>query len=188
MLRPQEPPPWLICLNLNREYVTPGRPLHAAGAAAAATRARACLSHARDTGWPVAHIQSRRSRLAQDARFFRPIEGLEPLPSEPLFITRRLSALAHAELRARLLTDRPSSVFLVGFALSHEGLATLFDAVDCGLRLRVVEDAVASPALGDRSAGEIDRALLAVAASLSCVACSADVLQMAAGKVVSIVR
>lgn len=179
---------WLLCLNLNREYVTPGRPLHAAGAAAAATRARACLSHARDLGWCVAHVQSRHSRLSRSASFARPIDGLEPLPSEALFMTAARSALAHPELRARLVVGRPPAIFLVGFALAHEGLASLFDAADLGLPLRVVEDAVASPGIGDRSAGEIDRAALAIAGSLSCIVSSADLLQTIPGKIVSLLE
>jgi nicotinamidase-related amidase len=184
MTESQHALPWLVCLNLNREYVTPGRPLYAPDAAAAATRARACLSHARDFGWPVAHVQTRHSRLGHDVRFARPVEGLEPLPSEALFITHRRSAFAHPELRARLLADRPAAIFLVGFALALEGLASLFDAADLGLPLRVVEDAVASPPIGDRSAGEMDRASLALAASLSCIAGSAEVLQRSSDKIV----
>jgi nicotinamidase-related amidase len=175
---------WLVCLNLNREYVTPGRPLFAPAAAAAATRARACLSHARDLGWQVVHVQSRHSPLGFDARFARPIDGLEPLPTEALFITQRRSAFAHPELRARLVSDRPDAVFLVGFSLALEGLASLFDAVDLGLSLRIVEDAAASPAIGDRSAAEMDRAALALAASFSSVATCAEVLLTSPSKIV----
>lgn len=187
-MRDDRQPPWLVCLNLNREYVTPGRPLYAPGAPAAAIRVRACLSHARDLGWPVAHVQARHSRLSQSPSFSRPIDGLEPLPSEPLFLTPRRSAFAHAELRARLIAERPPAVFLVGFSLAFEGLATLFDAADLGAAARVVEDAVATPPIGDRSAAEMDRAALAIAASLSCLVESADVLQTSPNKIVSLLR
>jgi nicotinamidase-related amidase len=177
------PAPWLLCLNLNREYVTPGRPLNAFGGLAAASCARRLLYRARDLGWTVAHVQSRR-RLANSDSFARPIEGLEPLPSESLFIMRQRSALAHIDLRARLSAERPPAVYLVGFAFAHEGLATLFDAVDLGLPLRVIEDAVASPAIGDRTGAEIDRAALAIAASLSAIANSAEALEATATTVV----
>lgn len=184
-MRDDRQPPWLVCLNLNREYVTPGRPLYAPGAAAAAIRARACLSHARDLGWPVAHVHARYSRLSKSSNFARPIDGLEPLPSEALFFTPRRSAFAHAELRARLIAERPPAVYLVGFSLAVEGLASMFDAADLGAVVRLVEDAVATPAIGDRSAAEMDRAALAIAASLSCVAASADMLQTSPNKIVS---
>lgn len=176
--------PWLLCLNLHREYVTPGRPLHAHGGAAAADRTRSLLYVARERRWTVAHVQTRRRALANSEMFARPIAGLEPLPSEPLFIIRQRSALAHLDLRARLCAERPPTVYLAGFAFAHEGLATLFDAIDIGLPARVVEDAVASPAIGDRSAAEIDRAALAIAASLSAVADSAHVLGACANTLV----
>lgn len=175
---------WLLCLNLNREYVTPGRPLHTHAGAAVASRARTVLYGARERGWMVAHVQGRRGRLANTDDFARPIEGLEPLPSEPLFLVRQKSALAHLDLRARLSADRPRALYLIGFALAHEGLATFFDAVDLGLPIRVVADAVASPAIGDRSAAEIDRAALAIAASLTGLTSSNEALNASSNVVV----
>ena len=176
--------PWLLCLNLSREHVTPGRPLHAHGGVSAASQARSLLYSARERGWVVAHVQNRRARLANAGDFARPIEGLEPLPSEALFLVPQRSALAHLDLRARLIADRPPAIYLVGFTLAHEGLATLFDAVDLGLSLRIVADAVASPAIGDRSSSEIDRAALAIAASLTGVINSSEALNAAPGVVV----
>lgn len=176
--------PWLLCLNLNREHVTPGRPLYIQSGIAAASQARSLLYRARERGWTVAHIQSRRARLANGDDFARPIEGLEPLPSEALFLVRQRSALAHLDLRARLSADRPRAIYVVGFSLAHEGLATMFDAVDLGLCLRVVADAVASPAIGDRTSSEIDRAALAIAASLTGVTNSNEALNATSGAVV----
>lgn len=177
--------PWLVCLNLNREYVTPGQPLYAPGAAAAAMRARACLSHARDNNWSIAHVLRRHTQLRRSHNFTRPIDGLEPLPSEALFITEQCSAFAHIELRARMLADRPPAVFLVGFSLAVEVLASVFDAADIGAPVRVVQDAVATPPIGDRSAAEMDRAAFAIAASLSSLVSSADVLQTSPARIVS---
>ena len=175
---------WLLCLNLNREFVTPGRPRHAQSGIAAASAARTLLCGARERGWTIAHVQARKGNLSSADDFARPIEGLEPLPSEALFLVRHRSALAHIDLRARLNADRPATLYLAGFALAHEGLATLFDAVDLGLSVRVVADAVASPAIGDRSSGEIDRAALAIAASLSGVTNCREALNAESGVVV----
>lgn len=176
--------PWLLCLNLNREYVTPGRPLHAHSGVPAAARARTLLYAARERSWTVAHVQGRRSRLSGADDFSRPIEGLEPLPSEPFFLVRHNSALAHPDLRARLSADRPAVLYLIGFTLAHEGLATFFDAIDLGLSVRIVADAVASPAIGDRTSAEIDRAALAIAASLTGVATVSETISAASNVVV----
>lgn len=177
-------PPWLLCLNLNREYVTPGRPLFTQSGISAAACARLLLNNARRRGWVVAHVQNRRGRFSNAESFQSPIEGLEPLPSEPLFLIRHRSALAHLDLRSRVSAERPPVVYLMGFTLAHEGLATLFDAADLGLSLRIVSDAVASPPIGDRTATEIDRAALAIAASLSAVANSTEVFDAASNVVV----
>lgn len=159
--------PWLICLNLQREYVTPGRPLFAPHGAEVAEVARACLKRARASRWPIAHVQTRRVRLANNKSFSRPIEGLEPLPSEPVFATAYLSALTHAGLREHLMEAPPHSVYLIGFSLAHDGMATLFHGFDLGLPMIAVEGAMGSPSIGDRSAADIDRAAFTVAASLS---------------------
>ncbi|MES1200112.1 MAG: isochorismatase family protein [Pseudomonadota bacterium] len=164
---------WLLCLNLQREFITAGRPLYASEAAAAATRARICLSVARELGWRVAHIQVRRKTSAGSRDFERPIEGLEPLPSEAVFVTENRSALSHPILRTQLVSSRPEAIYAVGFSLAHEGLASVFDAAGLDLPLQVVEDASASPSIGDRSARDIDRAALAIAASVSGVTSSA---------------
>lgn len=178
--------PWLLCLNLNREYVTPGRPLHAQSGVKAAGSARTLLYGARERGWTVAHIQARRSRLANLNDFAQPIEDLEPLPCEPLYLVSKCSALTHLDLRARLSADRPPALFLIGFTLAQEGLATMFDAVDLGLAVRVVADAVASPPIGDRSSAEIDRAALAIAASLAEITISSEALSAKASVVVGL--
>lgn len=159
--------PWLICLNLQREYVTPERPLYAPNGEEVADVAHQCLERARGLRWPIAHVQTRRVRLANNKSFARPIEGLEPLPSEPVFATAYLSALTHAGLREHLMETPPRSVYLIGFSLAHDGLATLFHGWDLGLPMIAVEGAMGSPSIGDRNAAELDRMALTVAASLS---------------------
>lgn len=176
--------PWLLCLNLQREYATPGRPSHAPHWEGASDRARACLYHARSVGWRVAHVQSRRLRRSDDGFFARPIEGLEPSPSEPVYTTVHRSALAHADLCARVHEDDPGAIYVIGFSLAQDGLATLFHAWDLGLPMRIVEGAAASPAIGDRSAADIDRAALAIAASQAGVITSQEILGAPAANVV----
>jgi nicotinamidase-related amidase len=176
--------PWLLCLNFNREFVTAGRPLHADSAALAAAHARTLLCGAREQDWTIAHIRTGRARLANTDQFECPIEGLEPLPTEPVFLVRQKSALAHATLRARLSSGRPSAIYIAGFALAHQGLATLFDAHDLGLHARIVTDAGASHAIGDRTSAEIDRAVLAIAASLGGVVTTTEALSTASNVVV----
>ncbi|MBS0384334.1 MAG: isochorismatase family protein, partial [Proteobacteria bacterium] len=99
--------PWLLCLNLQREFIMPGRPFYAPAGPAAATSARRCLSRARDYGWTIVHVQTDAARRARSDEFARPIDGLEPLPSEPLFRIAQRSAFANDDLRNRVLSERP---------------------------------------------------------------------------------
>jgi nicotinamidase-related amidase len=168
--------PWLLCLNLQREYATPGRPLYAPYWESVAALARGCLDHARVEGWRVAHVRSRRARLANDKFFARPIEGLEPSPSEPVYSTEHRSALGHPELRASVREPGPRAIYVIGFSLALDGLATLFHASDLGLPARIVAGAAGSPPIGDRNAADIDRAALAIAASQSGIVTSQELL------------
>jgi len=152
--------PWLICLDLQRDYVVPGRPRYsAANAEVAATCARV-LNLARSDGWRVVHSQFRAEATAPWPRelFAAPIEGLRPLISEPVYFRRGLSAFTNPGFAAELRDARGADVFLIGFSLVDTCLATVLAGVDEGISLTLVEDAIgASEAL---AAADIARALL----------------------------
>ena len=153
---------WLVCLDLQREYVVPGRPLYAPDSAAVTRACARVLQHARTLGWRVVHSQLRLSGVAcfgADA-FGAPIEGLRPLVSEPVFLRRSLSAFSDPEFAAELADARGEAVYLMGFSLADTCLATALSAIDQGLKLTLVEDAIGVGATAAFSAAEIARAIL----------------------------
>lgn len=95
------------------------------------------LGHARRERWDVIHLRPEAGVGG------RPIAGLEPRPSEAILPRAGLSLLRVRALAARL--EDYDDVYLAGFWLSAPGLAGLFDAHDVGVRLTLVEDAVAAP-------------------------------------------
>jgi nicotinamidase-related amidase len=135
---------WLICLDLQRDYVVPGRPRYAAENAQVAAACVRVLGRARDEGWRIVHSQLRQDDSAAWPRelFNAPIEGLRPLISEPVFFRRGLSAFADSGFAAELRAARGDEVFLVGFSLADTCLATVLAGVDEGLELTLIEDAV----------------------------------------------
>jgi|SRR5579871_2135380 len=140
--------PWLVCLDLQREYVVPGRPRYdAANADVAATCAKV-LRMARRRGWRVVHSQLRGESATPSARemFGAPIEGLRPLITEPVFFRRGLSAFANAAFTEHLKSARGLELFLIGFSLADTCLATALAAVDEGLSPTLIEDAVGAGA------------------------------------------
>jgi nicotinamidase-related amidase len=152
---------WLICLDLQRDYVIPGRPRYAAANAEVAAACVRVLSLARDEGWRVVHSQFRAEPTSLRPRelFDAPIEGLRPRISEPVFFRCGLSAFANPAFAAELRCARKEEeVFLIGFSLADTCLATALAGVDAGLSLTLLEDAVGA---GDAvDAADVARTIL----------------------------
>jgi nicotinamidase-related amidase len=158
--RPAPSRPWLICLDLQRDYVVPGRPRYAAANTDVAAACARVLDLARDEGWRIVHSQLRYEATAlwPGELFGAPIEGLRPLISEPVYFRRGLSAFASQGFAAELRAARDADVYLIGFSLTDTCLATVLAGVDQGLSLTLVEDAVG--ASEELAATDIARAIL----------------------------
>ena len=149
---------WLICLDLQRDYVVPGRPRYVAANAGVVEACRAVLGHARQAGWRVVHNQMRRETGAPTLMFGAPIEGLRPLVSESVFFRQGLSAFANPAFANKLREAREADVYLIGFSLADTCLATALAARDEGLSLTLIEDAIGSG--GAACTAEAARAVL----------------------------
>lgn len=102
---------------------------------------RACrdvLNQARLRRWPVLHVHRRETSPERG----RPIAGLEPLPSEPIFYRPGPSAFSHRVFR-QSAQALGGPLVLIGFSLTDTVLATAFAAADRDLQTEVVRDAVA---------------------------------------------
>ena len=135
---------WLICLDLQRDYVVPGRPRYAPANAGVVEACRRVLAHARQAGWRVVHSQVRHE-TTPTLMFGAPIEGLQPLVTESVFFRSGLSAFANPAFATRLSEAR-GEVYLIGFSLPDTCLATALGARDQGLSLTLIEDAIGAGA------------------------------------------
>lgn len=144
--------PWLVCLDLQREFTVSGRPLYSPEATPQIDRCRQALSVARGNGWTVTHCHTRRpgALFRRGSQFVRPIVGLEPLPSEQLFYREALSAFLPSSMRAFALVHRGCDLAVAGFSLNESLLASVVHAADLGLNVTVLEDAVALPGATER--------------------------------------
>lgn len=131
-------------MDLQREHVVPGCPRYSAANHEVAATCGRVLAAARADGWRIVHSQiSPRLRQGEPRTMFdAPIEGLRPLISEPVFFRRGLSAFANPAFAAELRAARGDEVFLIGFSLTDTCLATALAAVDEGLSLTLLDDAV----------------------------------------------
>ncbi|MFI4933143.1 MAG: isochorismatase family protein [Caulobacterales bacterium] len=154
--------PWLVCLDLQREFVVPGRPQYAAASAEVARTCGRLLALARGADWRVLHSQLRREHGAfcRNDHFGAPIEGLRPLISEPVYLRRGLSAFSNPDFAAELGEAHGEDVYLIGFSLADTCLATALAAVDHGHSLVLVEDAVGAGAAAWPDVSAIARSIL----------------------------
>ena len=121
------PPAALVCLDLQRARVS-GAPAAAAQVTGACRRV---LEQARARAWPVLHVH-RREATAEGAR---PIVGLEPLPTEPIYLRRGPSAFSHPAF-ARRAQGLGGPLALIGFSMTDAVLATALPPPTCNCRSR----------------------------------------------------
>jgi nicotinamidase-related amidase len=151
------PPAALVCLDMQRARLSGPQLALDAGQIVAACRH--VLAQARARRWPILHVH-RREASSEGAR---PILGLEPLPSEPVFLRPGPSAFSHQAFARRAL-ELGGPLALIGFSMADSVLATAVAAADRKVPVDVLTDAVAS---GLRDDGVLLQALSAPLAALS---------------------
>lgn len=156
--RPAAPARHLLCLDLLSSELPPEDPRQPPRFNSPIENSRRLLHHARAAGWQVTHVH-RRAMLDTSAR---PVQGLEPLPSERVLYRTGLSAFSNRTFRKAVQTQR-AELIILGFSLSASCLATAMVAHDWDLPVTVVEDVFQQPSA---DASRID-ALHAVARSLA---------------------
>ena len=108
---------------------------------------RRVLAHAREAGWRVVHVHSRKA----DAGEARPIPGLEPLLSEPVVYRSMGSAFSSSAFRRIVAGMANGDLVIIGYSLSASCLATALIAHDNDLAATLVEDAVCSNSLNEET-------------------------------------
>lgn len=169
--------PLLFCLDLQQEFVTPGRPWADPYGDEISYPCSLVLKSARDAGWTIAHSQLHRGAPMMDGPGCMPqsIPGCEPRPGEVLLKRAGISAYAHPDMDELLSFDMMSEsrairAIMIGFSASTSLKTTLYDARDRGHKLYLLEEAVGSSDTPEWSAEEA-RALCVKAArdlNLSC--------------------
>ncbi|MFN3522304.1 MAG: isochorismatase family protein [Phenylobacterium sp.] len=99
---------------------------------------RRVLDHARGAGWPVVHVHA----AASFGAGARAIDGLELLPSEPLYHRLGVSAFSSPEFRGLVRANPQAELIIVGASLDSTCLATALAAFDRGMAAALVSDAV----------------------------------------------
>ena len=140
-------PQLLLCMNLQKEHMAPGRRHMMAGTDNVLTACAAIMEGWRARLWPVVHLK----RIAH-AAWFNPassmtdwIDAYRPRPGEIAFEHPLPSAYSSARFAAYMSEIGVATrIVIVGFSLDESILATVIDGFHRGHSLRVAGDAVAS--------------------------------------------
>ncbi len=158
-------PPHLVCLDLV-EAATRVEGREHSGLDRRVSACRRLLFHARAVGWEISHVHPRSA-----ARAARPIQGLEPLPTERLVYRTGLSAFSNRPFCEAVEAQPLAELILLSLSLSTACLVTALTAHDWSLAVTLAKDAAlgASPDASGRLRGaEPGRSIVAPFARLAC--------------------
>jgi nicotinamidase-related amidase len=136
----------LLCMNLQKEHLAPGRRHMMAGTDDVLSACAAILEGWRARLWPIVHLK----RIAR-AAWFNPasamtdwIDAYRPQPGELVFEHPLPSAYSSARFAAYMAEiGSATRVVMIGFSLDESILATVIDGFHRGHSLRVAGDATA---------------------------------------------
>jgi nicotinamidase-related amidase len=153
--------PVLLCQGFHRAFIDHASPLFSESASIRRSTCEELIRHARSAGWMVVHsfLDTESVRAAGPAS----IQNFAPLPSEPYFRQKCLSAFAHAPFERMMAQLDMAPIFLMSFAGIGVISATLLDAIERRFMLSVVTDAVADAG----QSGVDERARLAAIETLA---------------------
>lgn len=151
--------PVFIAVDIQKEFATPGRPLHIPDIDGSLGRCRQVMGFARAMAWPVVHLRlviesGNDAQGTSDGLFRRrsdhvaSVPGCEPMASEGLMKRRTLSGYGASGFEPFMDWLGDSPVFIFGYSGAGSILATLYDGWTLGHRFVFVVDASASVQLG----------------------------------------
>ncbi len=120
----------LVCLDLMRGAAEPTR-----DEAARIGRCRRMLAFARASGWVVSHVYPRSAQ-----RSARPLEGLAPLTSEPVYYRSGPSAFSNRVFCRAIKEHYESDLVIMALSLSSAALGTALSAHDREMPVTLIGD------------------------------------------------
>jgi ureidoacrylate peracid hydrolase len=136
----------LIVIDIQREYITPGRPFHISSIGPSLEKAYSMLQCARSQGWPIAHVQHLQdgdlfNRSAATSDF---VDGFMPEHGETIAVKGNFSSFSSPEF-VKFTAEHADHEFLViGYGTTMCCLSTIVDGYHRGYRYALVEDACAA--------------------------------------------
>jgi hypothetical protein len=129
----------LVCLDLVRGPHAPS-----AEEEVRIGRCRRMLAFARASGWVISHVYPRSA-----SRSARPLEGLAPLTSEPVYYRTGPSAFSNRVFCRAIKEHYDTDLVIMSLALSSTALGTALSAHDRELPVTLIGDTLGQDAAAD---------------------------------------
>jgi hypothetical protein len=161
-------PPLLVCVDFQREYSAPGRPLYIPGLDLLLAKASRILSLARAESWIIAHALMRAEGLlfGEQTEHARTLPGFEPRGAEMVFFREGFSVYGNKDFGRLLERNRGFPTLIMGVSGPYALLHTALDAHARCDALVVIEDVLGAPGIGPMPAVDIVAVARAVAGSM----------------------
>lgn len=164
-----EPTPVLICVDLQQEFATPGRPWADPDAGRVVAVCRRAIAGAREAGWRLVHTHlASGGPMANGDGLARVIPGCQPHPGEVLLRRPGVSIFSHPEMEPLLAEAEADGapVVMAGFCAPMSLSASLFDAHDRSRPLALLDEACGGADIGRWSAAQTRAMCMDTAAKL----------------------
>ena len=147
--------PLLLCMDLQQEFVAPGRPFADPDGEDIAAVCAELIASARKAGWTVVHAQLHQGGpIIAGHGLTQPIKGCEPRPGEVLLRRAGVSAFAHPDMDGVLESAMGANAYMIGFSAPMSLTSTLYDAADRATGLTLVEGAIGGADVGEWAADD----------------------------------
>src|SRR3990167_733977 len=147
----------LILIDIQKEYITKGRPFYLQGIEKSLENCRNLLQFARKNKWEIAHVQHSNgegaARFDSKSEFYDFVPGFEPLATEKHFIKKDFSCYSSVEFSDYMnkITQTPqeNKIYLIGYNSVMCCLSTIEEARRRAHKITFIEDASYAKSIGD---------------------------------------
>jgi ureidoacrylate peracid hydrolase len=146
----------LLVVDIQKEYVTKGRPFFIESIGPSIDNAKKVLSHARTLGWPIVHVKhvQKGEIFSPESPYSEYADGFRPQKGEKEFVKENFSCYSNPEFAAEMKTYYKDEIVVVGYGSTMCCLSTIIDGYHRGQKFVFVKDATCAkkgPTLSEQS-------------------------------------
>lgn len=170
--------PVLVLVDVQKEYVSPGRPFFLESIGQSLENLRKLLAHARQKDWRIIHLRHEQNgdNFAYGSEFAEPIAGFEAEPGEYDLVKSNFSCFSNREFQSLMDKWRHEDIIMAGYSASMCCLSTMIDAHHRGHEFTFVRDATCARRTARFGEQDIKERVVDLMSAFGTVATTAEVL------------